>query len=397
MSETLIDDRAGPGPDDGEPTHDPAGAPPPAGRAADQRTTRARAGACRRAWYRFIGMPVEGWITLFVVGACVAFVFYQLGPVQHPGQQHPGRRRHGGPRVGPGLPARPPAAPGPPDRLDARLVRRLPRLHFYMVLPSLAIALLSYLIPYGIAFKLVAVSGVRQPAGRGVGLRAPQPAAVPDARRCWPWAPPPTCSTGRSRSTAATSPPRWPGSSRSRSRLSFAVLFLGVLARGSRPGGTGPGPPRCWPPPRCATSSRCSSRWPVPLVLFALQLDWSRVRWWMWLAAGRGARSGWARWPAGAIVPDRLGRAGRSTPPAALVFVGHRGGRVVAVVLDLVAAATLGPAQVPGHGAAGRGADQRVLDRALLPAPRLHDRHGLGEADQLLRLAVRRAPSWPPS
>ncbi|MCU0270885.1 MAG: hypothetical protein MUF83_19880 [Acidimicrobiales bacterium] len=35
-----------------------------------------------------------------------------------------------------------------------------PAFHFYMVPPSLAIALLSYVIPYGIAFKLVSVSGV---------------------------------------------------------------------------------------------------------------------------------------------------------------------------------------------------------------------------------------------
>ena len=31
------------------------------------------------------------------------------------------------------------------------------------------------------------------------------------------------------------------------------------------------------------------------------------------------------------------------------------------------------------------GADQRVLDRPLLPAPRLHERHGVGEEDQLRR------------
>ena len=35
-----------------------------------------------------------------------------------------------------------------------------PAYEFYMVLPSLAIALLSFVMPYGVAFKLVAVSGV---------------------------------------------------------------------------------------------------------------------------------------------------------------------------------------------------------------------------------------------
>ena len=37
------------------------------------------------------------------------------------------RRRHGRPRVGPGVPARPPPAARPADGLDTRLVRRLPR------------------------------------------------------------------------------------------------------------------------------------------------------------------------------------------------------------------------------------------------------------------------------
>src|SRR5438445_8348065 len=35
-----------------------------------------------------------------------------------------------------------------------------PAYEFYMVLPSLAIAILSYVLPYGVAFKLVAVSGI---------------------------------------------------------------------------------------------------------------------------------------------------------------------------------------------------------------------------------------------
>src|SRR3954469_24463769 len=34
-----------------------------------------------------------------------------------------------------------------------------PAFQFYMIVPSLAIALLSFILPYGVAFKLVAVSG----------------------------------------------------------------------------------------------------------------------------------------------------------------------------------------------------------------------------------------------
>ena len=43
-------------------------------------------------------------------------------------RHHAGRWRHGCPRLGPGLPPRPPPDRGPPRRLGARLVRRLPRL-----------------------------------------------------------------------------------------------------------------------------------------------------------------------------------------------------------------------------------------------------------------------------
>lgn len=59
-----------------------------------------------------------------------------------------------------------------------------PAYHFYMVLPSLAIALASFVIPYGVAFKLVAVAGlVTLPLAAALfvrlgGLRAPAPAVA---------------------------------------------------------------------------------------------------------------------------------------------------------------------------------------------------------------------------
>ncbi|MCY3925244.1 MAG: 6-pyruvoyl-tetrahydropterin synthase-related protein, partial [bacterium] len=59
-----------------------------------------------------------------------------------------------------------------------------PAYHFYMVLPSLAIALASFVIPYGVAFKLVAVAGlVTLPLAaalfvRLAGLRFPAPAVA---------------------------------------------------------------------------------------------------------------------------------------------------------------------------------------------------------------------------
>lgn len=60
----------------------------------------------------------------------------------------------------------------------------LPAFHFYMVPPMLAIALLSYVLPYGMAFKLVAVSGVvTMPIaawffGRAARLPFPAPALM---------------------------------------------------------------------------------------------------------------------------------------------------------------------------------------------------------------------------
>ncbi len=56
-----------------------------------------------------------------------------------------------------------------------------PAYTFYMIIPSLAIALLSYVIPYGIAFKLVAISGVLTAADRRLGLRPAHPPALPGA------------------------------------------------------------------------------------------------------------------------------------------------------------------------------------------------------------------------
>ena len=59
-----------------------------------------------------------------------------------------------------------------------------PAYHFYMVLPSLAIALASFVIPYGVAFKLVAVAGlVTLPLAAALfvrlgGLRVPAPAVA---------------------------------------------------------------------------------------------------------------------------------------------------------------------------------------------------------------------------
>ena len=124
---------------------------------------------------------------------------------------------------------------GPPTGTPAS-----PRYQFYMVLPSLAIALLSYVI--ALRHRLQAGRHQRRasPAGRGLGLRPADPPAVPGAAAAGRRPPPPSCSTASSRSTAATSPRRSPASSPSRSPCRFAVLLPRRARPGaSRPAGTG--------------------------------------------------------------------------------------------------------------------------------------------------------------
>ena len=79
----------------------------------------------------------------------------------------------------------------------------LPLYRFYMVIPTLAIVALDIVLPYGVAFKLVAVSGPccsRSRAGRSVASRT----SVTPSRSCSQWHRCVSCSTRASRSTAAT-------------------------------------------------------------------------------------------------------------------------------------------------------------------------------------------------
>ena len=109
--------------------------------------------------------------------------------------------------------------------------------------------MLDLLLPYGVAFKLVTVLGlVTLPAVR-LGLRAAGRHARSRARRCWRWPPLPflfdrgfTIYGGNIASTLA-------GEFAFSISLSFALLFLGVVARGLDTGRTGPWPPSCSPSP----------------------------------------------------------------------------------------------------------------------------------------------------
>ena len=58
----------------------------------------------------------------------------------------------------------------------------LPIYRFYMVVPALAIVALDVILPYGVAFKLVAISGLVSAAVRLLGVRPARQLPLPDAR-----------------------------------------------------------------------------------------------------------------------------------------------------------------------------------------------------------------------
>ncbi len=117
-------------------------------------------GRFARAFFRFLDMPVEGWLSLVIVVGCVGFTFAQLGPSNIFSDTTPNGGDMGAHVWGPAYLR---------DHLlpQLRLSGWSPDWYmgfaayeFYMVIPSLAIAVLSFVLPYGVAFKLVAVSGV---------------------------------------------------------------------------------------------------------------------------------------------------------------------------------------------------------------------------------------------
>ena len=105
-------------------------------------------------------LSVETWVTLVIVAFCVTFVFLQLGPANLLSSSTPAGGDMGAHVWGPAY-MRDHLLPSfrltgwTPDWYAG-----FPAYQYYMVLPSLTIALLSFVLPYGVAFKLVAVSGL---------------------------------------------------------------------------------------------------------------------------------------------------------------------------------------------------------------------------------------------
>ena len=228
-------------------------APTAPGRRADRR----RAGPRRAGGARLPAVDGRAatLVTAAVAGrAAPSSRLAQLQPGPAARRHHAGRRRHGRPRVGARLPARPPAAPRPPHRLDARLVRRLPRLPL--------------------------LHGGPEPADRGARRRrcptasrsssSPSRRARPAASRRWAF--------GRLAGSAFPGPPLLAVAAvpflfdrdftiyggniavdagrrvrASRSASPSPLLSLGVVARGLETGRHRPSPPSCSRSPCSAT------------------------------------------------------------------------------------------------------------------------------------------------
>ncbi len=142
-----------------------------------------------RGWFargldRLAAVPLEGWVTFAVVLGCGAFVFGQLHPGLLLSDTTPAGGDMGAHVWGPAYLRDHLLEQGRWSGWSPDWYAGFPAYHFYMVPPSLAIALLSWVLPYGVAFKLVTVSGVvtlpvtAWAFGRLSALRFPGPALL---------------------------------------------------------------------------------------------------------------------------------------------------------------------------------------------------------------------------
>jgi hypothetical protein len=205
-------------------------------------------GRLARLWQRLLHMPVEGYLTFFIVAVCVGFVYVQ---VAHPFQN---LQNYGWTGIGTVFADNTPAGGdmgahvwGPAYLRDHLLPEgRLsgwtkdwyagfPAYQFYMVIPSLVIALLSFVVPYGVAFKIVTILGLLTLPialylfGRFVELPFPSPALMAVAGTVFLFDRSFSIYGGNIPSTLA-------GEFAFSISLTFAWLYLAFLARGLRTG-----------------------------------------------------------------------------------------------------------------------------------------------------------------
>jgi hypothetical protein len=179
---------------------------------------------------RLAQIPVEGWITGGIVAMCVVFVFAQLHPSLLLSDTTPAGGDMGAHVWAPAYLRDTLLPQGRLTGWTPDWYAGFPAFQFYMILPSLAIALLSFLIPYGTAFKLVAVSGVvSMPVsaylfGRLSRLPVPAPALLSVAATLYLFDRSFSIYGGNIASTLA-------GEFAFSISLSFALVYLGMLSR----------------------------------------------------------------------------------------------------------------------------------------------------------------------
>lgn len=188
----------------------------------------------RRYWRRPQMTPAS-WVTLAVILVVTGFVFMELQPRLLFRNTTPSGGDMGAHVWAPAylkhhLLPKGRLSGWTPDWYDG-----FPALFFYFPLPSLLIALLSYLLPYGVAFKLVTVVGLLTlptaawAMGKLLGLRNPVPACLAIAMLPFMFERTYTIYGGNIASTLA-------GEFAFSISLSLALVFIGVFGRGLRTG-----------------------------------------------------------------------------------------------------------------------------------------------------------------
>jgi len=180
---------------------------------------------------RAVQVSPETLLTFGIVVAAMLFVFFQLQPSLLFADTTPAGGDMGAHVWG-------------PDYMREHLLPNLrvtgwapdwysgfPAYHFYFPLPSLMIVILDLLLPYGVAFKLITVSGLislplaAYAFGRLAGMRFPGPVMLSVATLPFLFDRGFTIYGGNIASTLA-------GEFSFSISLSFALLFLGLVARG---------------------------------------------------------------------------------------------------------------------------------------------------------------------
>lgn len=235
MSDTLLDD---PGGEAAAPDDEPhAGHHDDGGDGGDGPGPYAGGlrGRIARAWDRFWAMPAEGWITLGVVVVSVAFTLGHIQPHLLIADTTPAGGDMGAHVWGPAYLRDHLLTHGRLSGWTPDWYAGFPAYQFYMVVPSLMILALDLVLPYGVAFKLVTVLGVLTlpiaawAFGRLSGLRFPGPALLAAATVPFLFDQAFTIYGGNIASTLA-------GEFAFSISLSFALLYLGVVARGLETG-----------------------------------------------------------------------------------------------------------------------------------------------------------------